>query len=96
MIVTERTLHVFANDVEWVVAYDIEDAKAIVREFIGLSDEDMQFDAWGQESDDEYMRIWIDNETGEVGEGCGCTLVNGRMDAWAEAFGRGYLCTSEY
>ena len=93
---SEQTLHVFSTGVEWVVAYDIEDAKTIVREVSGLSDADMEFDAWGQEPDDAYMRIWIDDETGEVGEGCGCTLVNGQMNAWAEVFGRGYLCTTEY
>jgi hypothetical protein len=40
------------------------------------------------------MHIWLDAETGDISDGG--LLVNGQMSTWAEAFGRGYLCSTEY
>ena len=90
------SLHVFTNDFEWVVAESIDDARKVIQEVSGLSDGDFNDEGWYQEDDDADMSIWIDDETGEVGEGCGCTLIVGEMRVWAEVFGRGYLCTSEF
>lgn len=90
------SLHVFTNDFEWVVAESTGDARAIIQEVGTLSDGDFDDEGWHQEPDEADMRIWINDETGEVGEGCGCTLIVGAMAVWAEVFGRGYLCTSEF
>jgi hypothetical protein len=94
-------LHVFANEIEWVVARSLEDAKAVLHELShpveGAPDDiEEQFEdgGWSQEPDDAEMHIWLDAETGDISDGG--LLVNGQMDAWAEAFGRGYLCSTEY
>lgn len=90
-------LHVFASDVDWVVAKDVADAKALMREATGMSEADMEEDFWRQDPDDATMLVWIDDVTGDVGDGgAGCTLVNGDMATWVETFGRGFLCSTEF
>lgn len=83
-------LHVFTNDYEWVVAESGEDARRIVAE-MGGDDPEVE---WTQEPDGQGMTIWLDAETGEVGSDG--ILVSGDMATWAEAFGRGYLCSTEF
>lgn len=89
-----ESLHVFHNDYEWVAAYSVEEAIALATELMGPREEEEE---WKRLPDDAAMRVWLQEQTGEVGDGSSdCVLVGGTMAAWAEAFGPGYICCSEY
>ncbi|MHA2064112.1 MAG: hypothetical protein ACXABY_07000 [Candidatus Thorarchaeota archaeon] len=85
-------LHVFHNDVEWVVAESVEDAPKAMFDTVGATylDDDLE---WRQLDDDAEIRIWHD-ELGRVSDGG--ILVLGTAKVWAEANGRGFLCSTEF
>lgn len=107
----ERQLHVFCNDViEWVVAYDREDAIKVWEEttgekrsdYVSDNDEGMLFEPC---SDDGMLRICYEDELKSdhmpadaqiEDRGDGYQHIKATMRAWADANGRGFLCTTEY
>lgn len=99
----EPRLHVFRNTVvEWVVAWSIEDARQVMREYLHQQypprfDErgfDWSEACWSfkQEPDSKILKIRFD-ETTKRGK-----LRSRRMSCrrWAEQHGRGFLCSTEY
>jgi hypothetical protein len=86
-------LHVFATYCEWVVARDEEDAAKVWCETVGATVEDLgdPFERW---ADDRVLSMWTDadGKICDIGEG---TLQKRTCREWADAFGRGFLGTTE-
>lgn len=90
---TPERLHVYCyGGFDWLVGASPADAEAAAHEQIGWT-LDGEWDPLTQENDDAYMGIWMD-EAGEISDGG--IFVWGQMSTWAEAFGRGFLCSTEY
>ena len=90
-------LHVYCfGDMEWIIAESREDACRIGNDDFGWGIPDDELDP--QElPDDAFMSVWLDPDTVGVSDGKrDDLLVWGQMSVWAEAFGRGWLCGSEY
>ncbi len=91
-------LHVFANDCEWVVARDVDDAWAVWTEAIGADPKDLkEEDPFEQLPDDKPVTMHANaaGEVAEVGEP-GVAPLTQTAAEWAARHGRGYLGTTEY
>jgi len=86
-------LHIFSDEYESYVAETLEQALKMQFELIGENYDDE--DNWCQQDDDTEIMIWID-DLGEIAEHGHGTLVIGTGHAWIEAFGSGFLCSTEY
>lgn len=85
------SLHVYFNEVEWVIAESEDEASKIWFEFTGESPEDYPDDelVWDRWDDDRELSIYdetLDKPT---------TLVK-TCKEWIELKGRGFLCSTEY
>lgn len=90
-----ETLHVYCHgQCEWLVGTSAEDAEAAAKKDIGWTRDSDDTEPLEQEPDDAYIGIWLDEETGDISDGG--IFVWGQMSTWAEAFGRGFLCSTEY
>lgn len=88
-------LHVYCyGDCEWLVGETPADAEKAAHEQIGWQKYEEDDEPPRDEPDDAYMGIWLDEETGDISDGG--VFVWGQMGTWAEAFGRGFLCSTEY
>lgn len=81
----QRTLHVFTDGVDSVVAYDADDAAAVWNEHIG---DDYEGDGFEPFPDDKSLTIdRSDEDLGHETKTC---------REWADTEGRGFLCSTEY
>ena len=85
--------HVFADTAEYYVAESIEQAMEMQRQYLGENPGEEE--EWGQCADDDELRIWID-DPGDISEHGVGTLVVGTFGVWAESYGSGFLCSTEY
>lgn len=88
--VTDQGLKVFRNDVtEWVVAKDVEDARAVIRDYYTemLAGEGDVDDDMTECPPERVLKIDLDNGEGSVELACA---------EWAIKNGRGFLASSEY
>jgi hypothetical protein len=94
MTAESKPLHVFGDDCEWVIAYDLEDAQRVYEEYVGAPVTD-QADRWSQEPDTgtHACNVGPDGKPDDGGHGESETLTNAE---WAARLGRGYFCTTEY
>lgn len=87
-------LHVYCfGYCEWLVGTSSEHAALAAREEIGWEaqpDDEPPV----QEPDDACMGIWLDEATGSPSDSG--LFVWGDMETWAEAYGPGFLCSTEY
>ncbi len=95
------TLHVFANEIEWVVAESIEDVEPAMKESIGAVYTEADEIEWIAVSDDAPLSIWtvVDaNGKEDIAEPdqLGASTVEKTCRQWADQFGRGFLCSTEY
>lgn len=82
-------LHVFANDCEWYVAADLDDALAAQREFTGFTEDDQERDEWDQLDDESSLNVHMEIDGEDE-------LVTKTCREWAAEKGRGFLCTTEF
>ena len=87
------TLHIFTDEHESYVAESLEQALKMQLELIGENYDDE--DNWHQQDDDYEIMIWID-DLGEIAEHDHGVLVVGSGRDWIEAFGSGFLCSTEW
>lgn len=87
-------LHVFANDVEWVVAESLEDVEPAMKESIGAVYGPEDEIEWWQPNDDFGLTIWMNGE--EISDGLIGVPVRKTCRKWADEQGRGFLCSTEY
>lgn len=86
-------LRVWRNDVEWLIAGDREDLRALWRENTGCTDEEFEEQEFYELPGESKLRI-ICNEQGEIddtGEPLELTCAE-----WIAREGRGLLCTTEH
>ncbi|NUP08379.1 MAG: hypothetical protein HOW73_20205 [Polyangiaceae bacterium] len=93
-------LHVFTDDTDCVIARDVHDAVAVMRETYGEGYEPPNHDGvieLEQLADDAELTIWAD-PNGDVGEphADGNALLTQPCSAWIAKRGRGFLCSTEY
>lgn len=94
---SEKQLHVFSDEFDRVVAYDVDDAWTVWCEFTGGSREDYDDNAFAKREDEKALKIWC-NAAGrpcEHGEKGGAP-VERTCREWADREGRGFLCSSEF
>ena len=87
-------LHVFANEIEWVVAGSLEDVEPAMKESIGAVYTEEDEIEWSQCLDDATLGIWMNGD--EISDGLTGKLVVKTYREWADQFGRGFLCSTEY
>lgn len=91
----EKKLHVFGDDCEWVIAYDLDDARKVYEEHVGGPVSEDACDGWEQETDsaNTTCRCGDDGRPIAIEDGgADETLTNAE---WAARLGRGYFCTTE-
>lgn len=85
------TLHVFGDDCEWVIAHDLEDAKAVMCAVYGGAVD------WEPEQEPDEKshacNVGPDGKPDDGGHGEREILTNAE---WAARLGRGYFCTTEF
>jgi len=86
--------HVFSNEYDSYVAETLEQALEMERQMYG-GDNPGEDEDWGQCADDDEILIWLD-DVGEIAEKGMGVLVLGTCDVWAEAYGSGFLCSTEF
>ena len=99
-------LKVFANDTDWYVATDLDDAIKQWEKDSGEKIEDYDRDDWDE--CDLNVTFKINSEahiSEEIVGPLGCTIerepsgnaiITASLSAWAEHNGRGLLCSTEY
>lgn len=107
----EKKLRVYANDVEWWVAYDKDDLRALVESVVGYRpDEDweeedpaeqftMQFETDMKEEAQCAQRALSDGGHAFVGysqDNDPTIYVRASFASWAAINGRGFLATTEW
>lgn len=87
-------LHIFTNEIDWVIARDLDDAYDALKEHNGTERHEIEpFDPLFRMDDSEKLGIMV-NSQGEIDDnGETLTLV---ADEWAKREGRGFLCSTEY
>lgn len=106
--VSVQRLHVFTDDIDTYIAYDISDAELAYKEFVG----ETRLDSYGdpdpfyQIKDSTPIKIWFEDEddltkskpifskTGK--NSSGCSTVTAPAWEWILKHGRGFLCSEEY
>ncbi len=92
-------LHVFANECDWVVATDLEDAWEVYAFMTGGPVErckvDFAEDPLVLLDDDKPIEFWADDsgQLLEVGSGA---LMAKPASEWARLHGRGFMASTEY
>lgn len=90
----QRTLQVYTNGTDTVVAYDVDDAKAVFAEYLGCTVEDGDVtDTDPFEPVPHNKPITINFTDADPGEP---TKQERTAAGWAEHEGRGFLCSTEY
>lgn len=80
---SEKTLHVFTNGEEWVIAHDPADARKVYEEHMGSADPDEM--EW--EPRDDAKPFTFHGDAGDVRKTFG---------EWVAEKGRGYFANSNY
>lgn len=84
-------LQVFSNGVDFAIAENVDEAISL----LPYPSEDTYRDEWGPEPMDGKFSIWLDFD-GEIAEHGTGDLIERNWQEWIDAFGRGYLCTTEF
>lgn len=90
-------MKLYTNDVEWVIAADIDDAWEAWSEHTGGERPDCETEwDWVECDPGSELRIWCDSDGDpcEPGED-GSALVTKKAVQWVER-GRGFLCSTEH
>jgi len=90
-------LRVFSSEYDWWVASSLDEVLDAQAELLGSRDPD-DIGEWVELAATAEIRIWVDLETGDIAdpEADGVVCVSGEAQVWAEAYGPGFLCTSEF
>jgi len=109
MTAEDRQLHVFVNEVtDWIIAADKADAIKVWEEINGESWKEYageNDDDWIEEPDDGKLTVYQEDLTEPiplpagaiiVESGDGWQKVQATFRAWADAYGRGFLASTEY
>ncbi len=89
-------LHVFANEIEWVVAESMDDVEPAMKDSIGatyLPEDEIE---WHQVNDDAPLKIWMHGDDIAEPDQAGSRVVEKTCSEWAEQFGRGFLASTEW
>jgi hypothetical protein len=97
LAVNER-LHIFEDGADSIVAFSLDDAKAIQRETTGIDVATQEDCDWSEIDGATPINIWWDEAGGHAstpGEGS-ARLVILSADEWIAKAGRGWLCSTEW
>ena len=87
-------MKVWSNEYEWACADSKDDLGAVLQEFIGAPEHDLE--EWEPLPDEKVLGFWCypTGEICEIGEP-GAAVVKKTCGEWAVQHGRGYLGSSE-
>lgn len=83
------TLHVYFDGMDWIVAENEDDARALWLDYTGEKPEDyIDGELYFEElSDDKKLRVYDEDRSASIEQTC---------REWADQYGRGFLCSTEY
>ena len=87
-------MHVFANEIEWCVAENLEDVEPAMKDSIGAVYDPEDEIEWSQCHDDATLGIWMNGD--EISDDITGELVEKTYREWADQFGRGFLASTEW
>ncbi len=88
-------LSLYHNDVDWVIARDVNDAWILWGALYGEARHDYEeWHPFARVADDKLISIWCDEHGNPVEQGSG-SLINQNAAAWVCAQGRGFLGSLE-
>jgi hypothetical protein len=92
-----RRLYLFeSGNPDWVVAFDIDDARRLWCEHMGEKPEDyVGEDDWTPLADDATAKYWLDRETGKLTDDDG-VLTELTAAEVVERFGRGFVASVDF
>jgi hypothetical protein len=89
-------MKLFTDTSDWVVADNLDDARAAWVEHRGGDVEDFDDSDWSEVDPGEELAVWCDPGGDPCGpEDDGAELIAKTAAQWAE-LGRGFLCSTEY
>lgn len=100
-------LHVWHNDVDWVIAYDEDDAWRVSTAMTGI-ERDEYSEQWEQLPDDSELPVMLDTDTSDCPDIDGLPFepldgkngfnvrVRTTCADWCKRAGRGMLCSTEF
>jgi len=94
---SDRKLYLFeSGNPDWVVAYDVEDARNLYCAHLGEDVDDYDVHEWKQLADDKAALYWLDPETGTLTDEYDGVLTTLTAREVVERFGRGFVASVDF